>query len=100
MAQSYVFFFNYTRFLQKNIIIFRKWFYQEKKIMEEAPLLPLSLLVLGPILLDGLYHQSCNERKNCVELWERSVDHSVGLYIVASSDTCDTVSTNLTLTDS
>ncbi len=47
-----------------------------------------------------LHHQSCNERQNSVELRESSVDHGVGLYIVTSSDTCDTISTNLTLTDS
>ena len=47
-----------------------------------------------------LHHQRTNERQNSVELRKSSVDHSVGLYIVTSCDTCDTISTNLTLTDS
>ena len=56
-----------------------------------------AFLIICFLLLD---HQCCNESQDSIELRERSVDHCVSLYVVALSDALDTVSTNLTLTDS
>lgn len=47
-----------------------------------------------------LYKECSNECKDCVELGERSVNHSICLHIVTLSHTNDTICTNLTLTNS